>query len=152
MELLQALCYLLPGALIAGLAVHAAIALSAIFTQLRLKAAEKAEPMPPLVRAYFRNTVRVLFVSAALFIVLAGADGVLHVASPDAVVSRALGYASGLALLICSFALMIQGGVDRHLKLLPRRSRVGQTIGGVAGVATAAWGMVLVTLEGGVWG
>ena len=60
--------YIVPGALIAGLALQVSAALAGVFTTLRSKAAEQGLPVPPLVRIYFRATMRTLFVALAILL------------------------------------------------------------------------------------
>jgi hypothetical protein len=151
MEILRPLSFVLPGAVIAVLCLQASVSLSAIYAELRLKAAEQSRDVPPLAASYFRNTVRVLFVGGVLFMGMASADAVTRITSEDPVLARAFGYGSGLALLVCSFALLLHGGVDRHLKLLRREMRLAYLPSGVIGIGVAAWGMVLVTWHGGIW-
>jgi hypothetical protein len=150
-DYLRSVSFVLPGAVIAALCMQAAVSMSAIYVNLRLKAAEQERSVPPLAAAYFRNTVRVLFVGGILFLALASADAVTHLTAPNPVLARVFGYGSGLALIVCSFALILHGGVDRHLKLLSRLTRRAYPPAGGFGVGIAAWGMVLVTMHGGVW-
>jgi hypothetical protein len=149
-RLLLALAYLLPGAFTAGAAVHAAIALSASFTQLKGKASEQGIAVPPLAALYFRTTVRVLFVTGMLFLLLAGGDALLHLLA-ERRGALILGYGGGVSLLICAFGLLLQASVDRQLKLQPGRARLLQLIAGLAGTGAASWGMILVAWQGGVW-
>lgn len=151
MDFLRALSFVLPGTLVASLCMQAAVSMSAIYVDLRLKAAEQQRSVPPLAAAYFRNTIRVLFVGGLLYISTAAADAIAHITSPDAVLNRVFGYGSAVALIVCSFALLLHGGVDRHLKLLGSIRRRAYPPLGAAGICIAAWGMVLVTLYGGVW-
>jgi len=146
----QAISYAAPATAVAGIAIHAAVKLSGAYVALRLKAADQQRGVPPLVSAYFSNTVRVLFGSAALFFGAAIADAILSFAAPAPVLARAFGYGGALCLLVCGFALLLQGGVDRHLKLLGglRWLHMGA---GMAGIGAAAWGMTVVTRHGGVW-
>lgn len=151
-RLLPPIAYLLPGAFTAGVALQTSVALAATFTQLKEKAAGQGLAVPPLAALYFRSAVRVLFVTGVLFLLLAGGDALAHLLGGGRVVALILGYGSGVNLLICSFGLLLQASVDRQLKLHAGRSRVLQAIAGVAGTAAAAWGMILVSWHGGVWG
>ena len=144
-----ALLYVLPGSLVAGIATQASVALSAAYTDLKLKAAEQGRDVPPLAAAYFRNTVRVLFVTAVAFFFAAGADVLTSAFSETS--TGLLGYGSGAIMLVCGFGLLVQGRTDKHLKLLQPKERLIHTAGGLAGMATAAWGMILVTWLGSVW-
>ena len=148
--LIQALTYTVPGAVVAALALQAAVSLSAAYAALRAKAAENNQPVPPLVAVYFRNAVRLLFVSAAFHLGLSGTDAVLAGLKVDAP-AKLLGYAGALALLVCGFAVLLQGSVDKHLRLHPGRWRLVHTLAVVVGIAAAAWGMVIVTLHDRIW-
>lgn len=150
-HLLPALAYLLPAAFTAGVALQAAVALSATFNQLKAKALEQGLAVPPLAALYFRSTVRVLFVTSVLFLLLAGGDALAHLLGGGRGAARILGYASTLNLLICSFGLLLQASVDRQLKLHTGRSRMLHAVAGVAGTTSAGWGMILVSWHGGVW-
>ncbi|MCB9932293.1 MAG: hypothetical protein H6841_02610 [Planctomycetes bacterium] len=150
-RLLPAFAYLLPGVVAAAAALQAAIALSATFTQLKHKAAEQSLPVPPLAALYFASTVRVLFVTGVLFFGLAAGDAIAHLLGAGRTMARILGYGSGISLLVCSFGLLLQASVDRQLKLYSRRQRLLHALAGMAGTAAAAWGMILVTWQGGVW-
>lgn len=150
-HLLPALAYLLPAAFTAGVALQAAVALSATFNQLKAKALEQGLAVPPLAALYFRSTVRVLFVTSVLFLLLAGGDALAHLLGGGRGAARILGYSSALSVLICAFGLLLQASVDRQLKLHNNRSRLLQACAGVAGTAAAAWGMLLVSWHGGVW-
>lgn len=150
MDWLLAISYVAPGTLVAGVAIHAAVKLSVAYSELRQKASSQERMVPPLVSAYFSNTVRVLFGSAALFVGAAIADAVFSYAAPAPLPARAFGYGSALCLLVCGFALLLQGGVDKHLKLLGGLRWLHMPAG-MAGIGAAAWGMSLVTRHGGVW-
>ncbi|MCA8937301.1 MAG: hypothetical protein KDB68_13970 [Planctomycetes bacterium] len=150
-RLILSLSYVVPGALIAGLALQVGAALGGVFTTLRARATEQQLPVPPLVRIYFRATMRTLFVTALLFMLTAGADLVFFFVRPATLTAHLLGYSSGLLLLVCGFTLLLQGGVDRHLKLFSARMRLAQSLGGVGGIAAATWGIALITWRGGVW-
>lgn len=150
-HLLPPLAYLLPAAFTAGVALQAAVALSATFNQLKAKALEQGLAVPPLAALYFRSTVRVLFVTDVLFVLLAGGDALAHLLGGGRGAARILGYSSALSVLICAFGLLLQASVDRQLKLHNKRSRLLQAFAGVAGTAAAAWGLMLVSWHGGVW-
>jgi hypothetical protein len=107
--------------------------------------------VPPLVEAYFRSTSKVLLVCPVLYLGLTGADLVLSLAATDRAVAVMLGYAAGLALMVASFVLLLQGTVERRLKLQDLFSRRAYPIAGVLGMGIAAWGMTLVTVQGRVW-
>jgi hypothetical protein len=151
MDILRPLSFVVPATVVAALSLQGAISMSAIYAELRLKAAEQQRDVPPFVAVYFRNTVRVLFVGAALFLGLASADAVTQATTPNPALARIFGYGSGVSLLVCSFAVLLHGGVDRHLKLLSRLSRLAYPPAGVLGIGIAAWGMALVTMHGGIW-
>ena len=148
--LIAALAFTVPGSIAAALALQAAANLSGQYVSLKVKAAEHNQAVPPLVAVYFRNTVRLLFITGLAFIALAATDAVLALLKVETP-SRLLGYAGGLALLVCGFGLLLQGSVDRHLKLHPGRWRFIYVLAGAAGIAAAAWGMMIVTLNGRVW-
>ncbi|MCA8914725.1 MAG: hypothetical protein KDB90_04870 [Planctomycetes bacterium] len=150
-RLILSLSYALPGAVVGALALQAAVSLSALYTGLKIKAAEQQQDVPPLAALYFRNTVRVLFVTAVGYMGLAAADAIVFMTAPATVWSRVLGYGSGMLLLVCGFALLVQSSVDRHLKLLPPKSRIAHLVAGLVGVLTATGGMMLVTWKGGIW-
>ena len=143
------LLYVVPASLVAGVALQAAVALSAAYTDLRLKAAEQDRDVPPVAALYFRNTVRVLFVTAVVFLLSAGADVLISAFAEQN--SGLLGYGTGVILLVCGFALLVQGRTDSHLKLMKPRERQAHTFAGLLGIAAAAWGMVLVTWKGSIW-
>lgn len=145
----RAIAYVLSGAVVAGVALQCSIALSASYTDLRLKAAEQQREVPPLAALYFRNTVRVLFVTALGFLLGAGADAALSAFAGQRL--GLLGYGSGVLLLVCGFALLLQARTDSHLKLLKPHERLIHTIGGMGGIAAACGGMILVTWRGSVW-
>lgn len=149
---LYSLAYVLPATAVALIALHAAASLAGIFRGLKGKAAEQGLGVPPLVQLYFRSATRTLFVSGVLFVLLAAGDLAVHVAERNAAPGRLLGYGSGMVLLVCGFALLLQGGVDRHLKLLSAKARLLHAAAGLAGIATACWGMALVTWKDAVWG
>jgi len=144
-----ALAYVIPGSAASGVALQAAVSLSAAYTDLKLKAAEQQRDVPPLAAAYFRNTVRVLFVTAVAYFLAAGADLLLSAFADHR--AGILGYGSGVVLLVCAFGLLLQARTDGHLKLLKPGERRLHTIAGLVGIAAAAWGMILVTLRGSVW-
>lgn len=143
------LLYVVPGSLVAGVALQAAVALSAAYTDLRLKAAEQERDVPPIAALYFRNTVRVLFVTAVVFLLSAGADVLISAFAEHK--SGLLGYGTGVILLVCGFALLVQGRTDSHLKLMKAKERFAHTFAGLLGIVAAAWGMVLVTWQGSIW-
>lgn len=146
---LYAMLFIVPGTAAASVALQASVALSAAYAGLRLKAAEQNRDVPPLAAVYFRNAVRVLFVTGAGFFLAAGAD-VLVSAFSD-MPAGLLGYTSGAVLLVCGFGLLLHGRTDGHLKLLRPRERLLHTLAGLVGILAAAWGMVLVTWKGTVW-
>lgn len=150
-RLLSAFAFLLPGVLAAAVALQTAVALNASFTQLKAKAAGQGIGVPPLAALYFRSTLRVLFVTGALFLLLAGGDALMQLLGGWRSARQILGYSSSLSLLICSFGLLLQASVDRQLKLQPGRVRALQWLAGTVGTAAAAWGMILVSWHGGVW-
>lgn len=146
---IYALLFVVPGSITAGIALHAAVSLSATFTDLRLKAAEQERDVPPLAALYFRNTVRVLFVTCVLYLVSAVADVLMSTFAEQRL--GLVGYASGVILLVCGFVLLLQGRTDGHLKLMKPKERLAHSIAGLLGIASAAWGMILVTWLGSVW-
>ena len=148
--LIHALTYTVPGAVAAALALPAAVSLSATYAALRAKAAECQHPVPTLVAAYFKGSVRLLFVAAVSHLGLSGTDAVLAGLNVEAP-ARLLGYAGALALLVRGFAVVLQGSVDKHLKLHTGRWRLVHSLAGIIGIAAAAWGMVIVTLHNGIW-
>jgi hypothetical protein len=150
-RLMLSLLYALPGAVVAGLALQAAINLSAIYTGFKLKAAEQEMPVPPLAASYFRNTVKLLFMTAVGHLGLSAGDAVVALVAPGKLASRMLGYGGGMLLLVCAFGLLLQANVDRHLKLMSRRVRWTHLAAGMFGCTAAAWGMMLVTWKGGIW-
>ncbi|MCB9895988.1 MAG: hypothetical protein H6839_16260 [Planctomycetes bacterium] len=150
-RLMLSLAYAAPGAIVSAVALQAAVNLSTIYTGLKLKATEQRLAVPPLAAVYFRNTVRVLFMTAVGYMALAAADAIVFLTGPVHVWSRVLGYGSGMLLLVCAFALLLQSSVDRHLKLLSRNIRIVHLATGIVGTLAAAWGMMLVTWKGGVW-
>src|SRR5690606_35407739 len=132
--LIQSLTYTVPGAVVAALALQAAVSLSATYAELRAKAAENQYPVPTLVAAYFEGAVRLLFVAAVFHLGLSGTDAVLAGLNVDAP-AKLLGYAGAMALLVCGFAVLLQGSVDKHLKLHPGRWRLVHTLAGIVGIA-----------------
>lgn len=147
----HALLFAVPGVAVAAIALHGAVGLSAIFTRLKKETLAQDLPVPVFVALYFRNTVRVLFFAAIGFVLVGLADVVAARAGGGSTLALIFGYASGLLLLVCALALLLQSSVDRHLKLLPGRVRGMQFIAGVVGAAAACWGMMLVTQYSGIW-
>ncbi|MCA8913527.1 MAG: hypothetical protein KDB82_17710 [Planctomycetes bacterium] len=151
-RLLLSLSYVAPAVGVAAIALQAAGALAGTFTELKAKAAEQELGVPPLVRIYFRSTLRTLYVSGLLALLAMVGDVVLHAARPSLLTAHIFGYSSALLMLVCGFALLVEGGVDRQLKLFSGRARTLHSLAGAGGMAAGAWGVALVTWQGGVWG
>ena len=77
---------------------------------------------------------------------------VLHMFRPSLLTAHIFGYSSGLLMLVCGFARLVQGGVDRQLKLFSTRARLLHSLAGAAGMIAGGWGVALITWQGGVWG
>lgn len=151
MELLRSLSFVVPGCLVAAVALRAGAGLRATLAALAARAAEQQRQVPPLVDAYFRGTSKVLLVCPVLYLGLVGADVAVSLAAAGHGVARILGYACGLVLMVSSFVLLMQGTVDRRLKLQDLFARRAYPIAGGLGMCIAAWGMTLVTVQGRVW-
>lgn len=148
---LLAMAYLVPGAMIALLALHAGAALSATYRELAAGAAEAGRDMPTPVTLYFKHVSRVLSATALLFLAVICGDALVSHLAHDRLLLRVLGYGGGVVLLVCCFALLLHGTADRQLRLRPRGWRWAYIFGGAAGIGVAGYGMALVTWHDTVW-
>jgi hypothetical protein len=150
-RLLLALGYTVPGGVVALIALRAGLALSTIYKDLVAKATEAGRDVPPLVTLYFKHTAWVLLATGVLYLALLASDAVLSRLAYDRTLMRVFGFAGGIVLLVCGFALLMQGMADRQLQLQPKWWRRAYIACGVAGISLAGYGMALVAWHDSVW-
>jgi hypothetical protein len=151
MHLILALVYATLGSTVAALSLQGGAALGAQYLRLRILAAEQDRDVPPLVTVYFRNTARLMFVSALAYLAGTASDAITAQLSPSVFAARVLGYGSAVFLLITSSTLVFQAVADRKLGLHNPAWRIAYLASGFVGVPVAMAGMGLVAYLGSVW-